>query len=84
MKQDIDRELSRFPLLDHYREDLRLLEGGGLEILEKPVKEDREQYAKDHPDLAEAFKAWQSDYREVIRVTEVIPSCSTKTTMLMR
>ncbi len=73
MKQDIDRELSRFPLLDHYREDLRLLEGGGLEILEKPVKEDREQYAKDHPDLAEAFKAWQSDYREVIRVTEVIP-----------
>ncbi len=73
LKQDMDRELSRFPLLDHYREALRLLEGGGLEILEKPVKEDREQYAKDHPDLAKAFEAWQSDYRDVIRVTEVIP-----------
>ncbi len=73
LKQDMEHELSRFPLLDYYREDLRLLEGGGLEVLEKPVKEDREQYAKDHPDLAKAFEAWQSDYREVIRVTEVIP-----------
>ncbi len=73
LKQDMDHELSRFPLLEHYREDLRLLEGGGLEVLEKPVKEDREQYAKDHPDLAKAFEAWQSDYRDVIRVTEVIP-----------
>lgn len=73
LQQDMERELSRFPLFDHYREDLRLLEGGGLEVLEKPVKEDREQYAKDHPDLAKAFEAWQSDYRDVIRVTEVIP-----------
>lgn len=73
LQQDMERELSRFPLLDYYREDLRLLEGGGLEVLEKPVKEDREQYAKDHPDLAKAFEAWQSDYRDVIRVTEVIP-----------
>lgn len=73
LKQDMNRELSRFPLLDLVREDLRLLEGGGLEVLEKPVKEDREQYAKDHPDLAQAFEAWQSDYRDVIRVTEVIP-----------
>lgn len=73
LKQDMEHELSRFPLLDYYREDLRLLEGGGLEVLEKPVKEDREQYAKDHPDLAKAFEAWQSDYRDVIRVTEVIP-----------
>ncbi len=73
LQQDMERELSRFPLLDLVREDLRLLEGGGLEILEKPVKEDREQYAKDHPDLAKAFEAWQSDYRDVIRVTEVIP-----------
>ncbi len=73
LNADIEHELSRFPLLDYYREDLRLLEGGGLEVLEKHVKEDREQYAKDHPDLAEAFEAWQSDYRDVIRVTEVIP-----------
>lgn len=73
LKQDMERELSRFPLLDLVREDLRLLEGGGLEILEQPVKEDREQYTKDHPDLAKAFEAWQSDYRDVIRVTEVIP-----------
>lgn len=73
LKQDMEHELSRFPLLDYYRENLRLLEGGGLEILEKPVKEDREQYAKDQPDLAKAFEAWQSDYRDVIRVTEVIP-----------
>lgn len=73
LNADIEHELSRFPLLDYYREDLRLLEGGGLEVLEKPVKEDREQYAKDHPDLAKAFEAWQSDYRDVIRLTEVIP-----------
>lgn len=47
LQQDMERELSRFPLIDHYREDLRLLEGGGLEVLEKPVQEDREQYAND-------------------------------------
>lgn len=73
LNADIQRERERFPLLDLVLEDVRLMEGGGLEILEKPVKEDREQYAKDHPDLAKAFSAWQSDYRDVIRVTEGIP-----------
>lgn len=67
------RERERFPLLDHVLEDIRLLEGGGLEILERPVLQDREQYAKDHPELAKAFEAWQNDYRDVLRATEIIP-----------
>ena len=49
------------------------MEGGGLEILEKPVKEDREQQAKDHPELAKAFETWQNDFRYVLRTTEIIP-----------
>ena len=67
------RERERFPLLDRMLDDIRLLEGGGLEILERPVREDREQYAKDHPELAKAFEAWQNDYRDVLRATEIIP-----------
>lgn len=73
LKQDMERERARFPLLDRVIEDIRLMEGGGLEILEKPVREDREQYAKDHPDLAKAFEGWQNDYRYVLRSTEAIP-----------
>lgn len=73
LKLDMETERARFPLLDRVIDDIRLMEGGGLEILEKPVREDREQYAKDHPDLAKAFEGWQNDYRYVLRSTEVIP-----------
>jgi hypothetical protein len=73
LKQDMERERARFPLLDRVIDDIRLMEGGGLEILEKPVRDDREQYANDHPDLAKAFEGWQIDYRYVLRSTEVIP-----------
>ncbi len=73
LKQDMERAMAPFPLLDLVLDDIRLLEGSALEVLGRPVMEDREQYGRDHPELAKDFEAWQKDYRDVIRVTEIIP-----------
>jgi len=67
------RERGRFPMLDRVLEEVRLYELGALDALERPVREDREQYAKDHPGQAKAFEAWQSDFRDGHRATEIIP-----------
>ncbi len=72
LKQDMERERARFPLLDRVIDDIRRLEGE-LESLEQPIRDDREQYAKDQPDLANAFTGWQNDFRYVLRTTEVFP-----------
>ncbi|MFO1043009.1 MAG: protein kinase [Planctomycetaceae bacterium] len=67
------RERGRFPLLDWVIEDVRLYERGALEAFDRAVREDREQYAKDHPELAKAFETWQTEFRDVRRATEIIP-----------
>lgn len=72
LKQDMERERARFPLLDRVIDDIRVLEGE-LESLEQPIRDDRERYAKDQPDLTNAFIGWQNDFRYVLRTTEVFP-----------
>ncbi|MCA8987876.1 MAG: serine/threonine protein kinase [Planctomycetaceae bacterium] len=72
LKLRLEKQKQAYPLLDQVREDMKTLDGGGLQILENTVKTDLAEYTAEHPDLAQAFESWQSDYRYVHRAKEAV------------